>query len=490
MVAVVDRRLVGPVDTMWLNMDRPNNLMVVDALVWTDAPVDWARLTAVVRERMVGRYPVFRQRPVRSLRHLGRHQWEDDPDFALAHHLRRAVLPPPGDERSLARYAETQMSRPLDRSRPLWELHLLDGILGGSALLARVHHAVADGIAMAEVLLSLTDDSPDADLDSPGSSASGPGSGTRPDLHPVGRLPGLHELAHLGSALPSLARPGALLDALNLAEQTGHIADKLVLRSNPVTALSGTPGLEKRAVWSRALPLSGVRAVAREADATVNDVLVGAVAAAVTGYLAAHGDRTPDLTTMIPVNLRPAGAPLPPELGNRFALVLLPLPLSVRGPMARLVETKRRMDRIKASPEASITFALIAAIGRAHPWIERPLVDFFSSKAFGVTTNVIGPRTDRYLAGSRVTGVLGWVPGSGRQSVGVCIFTYNRTVRVGFKVDAGIVPDPELLVLGFEQEMADLMHITRANPRRRPVCPPTRQPRPSRSTPRTAMSSR
>jgi diacylglycerol O-acyltransferase len=336
-------------------------------------------------------------------------------------------------------------------------------------------------MALAEVLLSLTDDSRDADLESsePVTSVLDPGR-TEPVQRRLGRLPSRREVGRLGSALSSLARPSALLDALTLAKQTGHVADKLVLRANPVTALSGTPGVEKRAVWSKALPMTGVRAIARAADATVNDVLVGAVSGAITGYLAAHGDSTPDLTTMIPVNLRPAGVPLPPELGNRFALVLLPLPLSVRGPMARLGETKHRMDRIKASPEAFITFALIGAIGRTHPWVERSLVDFFSSKAFGVTTNVIGPRTDRYLAGSRIAGVLGWVPSSGRQAVGVCIFTYSRNVRVGFKVDSGIVPNPELLVEGFEQEIDDLMHITRNARRRRSTCPPIRQSRPSR----------
>jgi WS/DGAT/MGAT family acyltransferase len=475
---------------MWLNMDRPNNLMIVEALLWCDEPVDWARLTAVVRDRLVGRYPVFGQRPVTSPWQLGRHQWEDDPDYSLARHLRRATLPPPGDEASLARYAESQMCRPLDRSHPLWELHLIDGFLGGSAVMARVHHALADGIAMAEVLLSLTDDHPSADLELSDLPTPVLATTKTSVLSRARRLPALREAARLSSALSSLARPSALRDALTLAEQTGHVADKLVLRSNPVTALSGTPGVEKRAVWSQALPVSAVRDIARAADATINDVLVGAVSAAIAGYLASPGEHTPDLTTMIPVNLRPADTPLPPELGNQFALVLLPMALSARGPMATLLETKRRMDRIKASPEALITFGLIGAIGQVHPWVERLVVDFFSSKAFGVTTNVIGPRTDRFLAGSRLAGVLGWVPGSGKQTLGVCIFTYNGTVRVGFKVDAGIVPDPELLVAAFEQEMDDLVHITRSTRQRRLTCLPTKQSGPSRSMPRTTTSSR
>jgi len=165
---------------------------------------------------------------------------------------------------------------------------------------------------------------------------------------------------------------------------------------------------------------------------------------------------------MVPVNLRPPGKPLPRELGNQFALVLLPLPTGARSPLLRLAETKIRMDLIKRSPEAVLTFGLINAIGRTRPEIERFLVNFFAAKAIGVTTNVAGPVAGRYVAASRIAGALGWVPGSGEQTVGVCIFSYNHTVRVGFKVDADTVPDPEKLVHAFDQEMDELVRLARA----------------------------
>jgi WS/DGAT/MGAT family acyltransferase len=241
-----------------------------------------------------------------------------------------------------------------------------------------------------------------------------------------------------------------------------HIADKLLIRSTPATPLTGTPGVEKLAAWSHPRPLSDVKRIGRLAAATVNDVVMGAVAGAVATYLAEHGEEATDLTTMVPVNLRPAGRPLPPELGNQFALVLLPLPTAVRTPLGRLSETKHRMDAIKSSPEAAITFGLINAIGLTHPRMERLLVDFFAGKAFGVTTNVIAPSRERYLAGSRVAGLLGWVPSSGRQAVGICTVTYDQTLRVGFKVDAGVVPDPERLVDAFDLELDRLLHMARA----------------------------
>jgi len=453
-------RSVGAVDTMWLNMDRPNNLMVIDSVMWFDEPVDWARFATVVETRLLARYPVFRQRPVRSLAGLGRQSWEDDPDFALSRHLRRVMLPPPGDEACLQRYVDGQMHRPLDRDHPLWEFHLVDGYRAGAAVVTRFHHAIADGMALAEVLLSLTDATPTADLTERSSrpeQAVDPRSSVRHLIRT-----GLEVPKYLLAASSRVTRPSTIPDTLVLARQAGDVASKLLLGSNPTTALSGLPGIEKRAVWSRPRPLAEVKRIGRLAGATVNDVLVGAVSGAITDYLLTHGDEARDLTTMVPVSLRPVGEPLPPELGNRFALVLLPLPTGTRSPLARLSETKRRMDSIKSSPEAAITFGLINAIGRTHPWVEQLLVDFFSGKAIGVTTNVAGPVQVRYVVGTRVAGLLGWVPGSGRQTIGVSIVTYNQEVRVGFKVDAGVVPDPERLLGAFDQEMDDLLRMASA----------------------------
>jgi WS/DGAT/MGAT family acyltransferase len=218
----------------------------------------------------------------------------------------------------------------------------------------------------------------------------------------------------------------------------------------------------KRAVWSQPRDLSDIKGIGRLAGATVNDVLIGAVSGAITAYLVDHGGDPTDLTTMVPVNLRPVGRPLPRELGNQFALVMLPLPTGLRAPLQRLSEAKARMDSIKRSPEAVLTFGLLNAIGRANPDVARLAIDFFAAKTIGVTTNVVGPIVGRYVAGSRIAGVLAWVPGSGQQTVGVCIFSYDHSVRVGFKVDAGVVPDPEKLVYAFDQEMDALLRMAAA----------------------------
>jgi len=469
-------RPMGSVDRVWLEMDRPTNLMVIDSLMWFDDAVDWDRLTEVIQRRLVDRYPVFRQYPVEPSTPLGAAHWADDPDFSIERHLRRVDLASPGDSARLQEYVESQMQRPLDRQHPLWEVHFLDGYHDGSAVLARFHHSLADGIALAQVLLALTDTDPDADLAGEGQvdaelSPWGQSPGRRFGLAPLrstaGRAAGVtaasaHLAAQVWSQLPHVLTPAFTRNALTIAAQTGHIADKLLLGVNPDTPLSGTPGIAKKAVWARPRQICDIKSIGRLAGATVNDVLVGAVSGALGSYLVGRGAEPADLTAMIPVNLRPADRPLPRDLGNQFALVMLPLPSGLRTPLHRLSETKARMDSIKHSPEAVMTFGLLSVIGWASTDIARLAIDFFAAKTIGVMTNVVGPVNGRYMAGSKITGMLAWVPGSGRQTVGVCIVSYNHSVRVGFKVDASVVPDPEKLVHAFDDELDALLRIAAA----------------------------
>lgn len=467
-------RLIGPVDTIWLNMDRPNNLMVIDSLMLLDGPVDWDRLVDVARERMVERYPVFRQRPVLSRTHVGPPHWEDDPDFNPSRHMVRARLDG-GDDAALQRYVDRHSCIPLDRSRPLWEIHLLDGYDAGAVVYCRLHHALADGIALGRVLLSLTDDTPTGDVAAAQLAAQ---TVTPEEPQVLGLLDGaLQVVAAAASAASAVAKvgvqslreaprlldPHVMGDAFTQAERTPGIAQKLILGKRPHLPFSGRPGIPKKVAWCEPFPLDLAKQAGRATRATVNDVLVAMVAGALATYTREHGGTPTDVATMVPVNVRPLDRPLPANLGNQFALVLLNLPLSVADPVERITEVKQRMDRIKHSPEVMLTFALIKAIGRTGPELERYFVDFFADKAIGVTTNVPGPTEPRYLAGARITRVLAWPPESGDQTVGVSIFSYSGEVHVGFKVDAGLVPDPERLVEAFATEITELAGFATAH---------------------------
>ncbi len=441
---------VNPVDAIWLNMDRPQNLMVIECLMFLDGPVDRERFEQVVRTRLLDLYPVFSRRPVPGRGRWGRARWRDVDELDVSQHLREVRLPPPGDDAALQAYVGGFLGTPLPRDRPLWDIHLIDGLAEGSAIFVRLHHALADGIALTQVLFSLTDLSSEGDRDG--------------SFHPDGRNHLLSEVVQAARRaapeVPRLLRPARVRAGVLAGLRTGlsgvGVLKKLLITRNPDSAVAGTAGREKQAVWSAPIQLQRVKEIAAHSGATVNDVLVSALAGALERYQLDHGGRAVDLPTMIPVNLRPLHLPLPRELGNRFALVMLTLPSASGAAVPRLAETKRRMDAIKASPEPAITFSLIHAIGLLGTRLNRFLVTFFAGKVTGVTTNVPGPREARYLAGTRISGLLGWVPGSGEQTLGTCIFTYAGTVRIGFKTDAAVIPDPEQILAAFHAEIEAL----------------------------------
>ncbi|GAA2496554.1 wax ester/triacylglycerol synthase family O-acyltransferase [Terrabacter carboxydivorans] len=465
---------MGSADILWLNMDRPTNLMVIVSVVLLESVPDWDRVLAVLRTRIIEPYPVFSQRPRRPRRALGSYRWEDDPSFDLMHHVRRATLSGSGTaaeaDAELQAYIEDELPREFDRSQPLWEVHLVDGHGSGAALVFRIHHALADGIALTRVLLGLTEDADGT----PGDIVGPPATADLATL-PLGETASAGAVAsglNLARAttrsawnrLRSKGARAAVTDAAGLTLRTGQVVSDLLLTTNPTSAVGGEPGRRKRVVWTQPLPLPGLKQAGRLVGATLNDVLMSAVAGALHTYQDEHGREPVDLVTMVPVNVRPLDEPLPRELGNRFALVFLRFPSRDATPLGRLALSKARMDWLKASPEAALTFALISVIGRFPAALERRVVDFFANKAIGVTTNVAGPREVRHLAGVPVTGVLGWVPGSGRHTLGFCIVTYDDAVRIGIMADESVVPDPEALLVALEDEVALLVRIGAAAP--------------------------
>jgi diacylglycerol O-acyltransferase len=462
---VAQRRPMAPLDSIWLSMDRPNNLMVIDSVMFLAETPDWDEVIGLFETRVVERFPVFRQHPEQAGLLGSRPHWVDDEDFDLGRHFRRATLASPGDDAALQRYMEQHVATPLDPSHPLWEVHLLDGHGSGAAIFLRTHHALADGLALGRVLLSLTEQEDEAEGPQLASAL------TQADLPPAksaARSPA-GSLASLGLGMARTTIDGAMalgtLDGLRgatrLAVRTTQVVSDLLLSHNPDNPLSGSPGPAKRIAWTGPIPLEGAKALGRLAGATVNDVLLSAVAGALRTYQLDRGVAPSDLLTMVPVNLRDLRVPLPPELGNDFTLIYVRFPSATAAPLARLAETKRRMDWLKGSPETVLTHLLMEFIGRVGRGLDRPVIDFFANKALGVTTNVIGPRSRLRLAGVPVEGVLGWVPGSGTHTVGVSIFTYAGTVRVGVVTDASLVPDPERLVAAFEAELDLLVSLAR-----------------------------
>ena len=445
------RHRINPVDAIWLHTDRVQNLMVIECVMFLEGPVDRAAVEQLLRDRLVDVYPVFSRRPAAGRRRWSKPHWEDVPGFDPADHVRDVQLPWPGDSTTLQTHIGGSLATPLPRDRPLWDVHLVTGLDEGSAIYVRLHHALADGMALTEVLLSLTDASPGGAVTRSAATTSGQ-AGVDVDRHDT-----KHQGAPTVDPGASMAPwPSRLVATSRTVAQAAGVLTKLLVTRNPPSSLVGAAGAHKAATWSDPIDLPLVKDIARASGSTVNDVLVSALSGALGHYQRERGARAVDLPTMIPVNLRPPGVPLPRELGNCFAIVLLLLPSGLSGAAERLAETKHRMDTIKRSPEPVITFALIGGIGRLGRRLSRALITFFAGKVSGVTTNVPGPREPRYLAGVRITGLLGWVPGSANQTLGTCIFTYDGTVRIGLKTDATVIDDPACILRAFHREIDTL----------------------------------
>ncbi len=492
-------------DALWLTMDRPNSLMVIDSVMWFRDVPDWDAVRQVIAERLLARYPVFARRAVPTGEGWA---WEVDPTFRLDDHVIEVTLPDPADVPTLQAFVAAQRSVALDKAKPLWTIHLVDGLtfddgVRGAAVLARFHHAIADGIRLTQVAFGLCDlEEPPAPVgrrlrrstrpadvaasatrnlgeaaaDFAGSvvgSASvglaealgNAGSATNGDLSErVGAVLGTG-LRMFRSAREAVAHPERITDLARVVSSPGNrvvndvaSVGKLVLAGPSVrTVWSGTPGVAKGASWAPPLSLEQVKAVGRATDSTVNDVLLAAVAGAMTRYLREREDHSVDeLLWMVPINVKPFDENLTRDLGNHFALVAFRMPIGLDDVRERLAEVTERMDRIKNSDEALITYSIQREIARAPMPVAKALTNYFANKAVGVLTNVPGPQQPMSLAGTEVAGVLGWAPCSGDEPMTVCIVSYNGSVGVGFGTDATLVADGDRLGQHFADEFSQM----------------------------------
>lgn len=468
------------VDVAWLHMELPNNLMMISGVFVFDQPLAFDRVRATLEQRMLI-FDRFRQKVVEARFGVGSPKWEFDPQFDIVNHVHRIALPAPGDQTALQDLVSDMMATPLDYSKPLWQFHLVEGYGEGCALVCRLHHCIADGIALMRVLLSLTDDVQDAQWTPPEEKEERQRSRnpfrlvTRPASAAFGatrRFSG----SVWGEGKELVTNPGHALDlARQGADTTMALGRLLLMLPDRKTILKGPLGVPKRAVWSLPISLPTVKAIGQATGATVNDVLLACVAGALRSYLLAREQPVDGLNVrgVIPVNLRPPDSEI--ELGNRFGLIFLSLPVGIEDPFERLMELKRRMDDLKGTPEAVVAFGILNAIGMAPTDIEDLIVNIFGSKATAVMTNVPGPRQRVYFAGAPITQLMFWVPQSGRLGIGVSILSYNNEVLLGVATDQGLIPDPDRIVALFHEEinaLYDLVNDVRPGEVQAPPAPP------------------
>ena len=448
---------MAPVDAAWYHIDGPVNLAQVTGIALTRAPLDFERVKAVYRARL-GRFDRFCQRVVERGFPIATPHWEDIPGFVIDQQFEHIALPAPGDRAALTDLLSMLASTPLPRDRPLWQIHVVDGVGSGGALIMRFHHCIGDGTAMMALSQELFDEVADAPVGNP--------QPPRTRAHP--------EVGLLDRILRPAARTvAALLDAVAHPERVVHGAEvalggiatlltELLKTPDPQSPFKGEFHLQKRVAWSSPVPLSDVKEIGRLSGAKVNDVLVAGMTGALRGYLAGRGvdvDAS-QLRAMVPVDLRPRNRGL--ELGNQFGLVILDLAVSSADPHERLTRTKAHMDVLKQSPEAVAIMTLFGLFGRVPKLVEDFAVDLFSSKASLVMTNVAGPLQTLHLAGVPIDRLMFWVPHPGRQlGMGISILSYDGWASLAVIADAHLIPDPETITEAFNREFAEMLEVAK-----------------------------
>ena len=460
---------MAPVDAAWYHIDGPVNFAMVTGILLTRRPLSFEKVKAVFCQRLA-RFDRFRQRVVEQGFPVAVPHWEDMPDFDIGQQLHHSGLPEPRDRVALATLIGELASTPLDHARPLWDAHVIDDVDGGSGLIMRIHHCIADGTAAMVVFRDLFDTTRNAPiakrLEGEEEKSVEQGAGLLASAFSAMGQTARRAVDTVQATLAAAAHPQQLLDKARLAVAgAGTLVSELLKRADPASPLKGEFGLQKRVAWSEPVALADVKVIGAPLGAKVNDVLVAAMTGALRAYLRRRGCDVNDMTVraMVPVDLRPPERAQ--DLGNEFGLVILELAIQSRAATTRLQLTKARMDALKRSAEPLAILALFDLFGRVPKAIEDFAVDLFGSKASLVMTNVAGPQQPLFMAGVPIERLMFWVPHPGRQlGMGISIMSYNGQATLAVVADAHLVPDPEAITAEFHREFARMLITVRTAP--------------------------
>jgi diacylglycerol O-acyltransferase len=455
-------------DASFLYLEQPNTLLHVASICTFARPLNYERLVRDVRARLP-LIPRYTQRAILVPLNLGHPTWESDPEFDIRRHILRHQLRGDGDDVALSTLCAELFAEPLDRSRPLWELHLIEGYRGrgfddrGCAVLAKAHHCMIDGASGVQLLGILLDPTPK------------PTVFALPSAPPERRaLPNALAQAAMGlldtartqiglgrQAATLLTHPSrALTEARATLDAVATLA-RTLLAGAPPTPFNGVLGTRRTLAWTR-LSLNEVKAIKNRLGGTVNDVVLAVISGGLRRYLRAHGVSTQrtELKAMVPVNVRGTHESL--KLGNRVSMMVAPLPIGITDPVERLRQVSAAMDLLKSSGQAEQMERIVALTDLLPPPLQRPLARLQASVSpvNTVCTNVPGPRETRYMLGEPVQMLVPLVPLAVGIGLGFAIMSYADQLTLGLNADAERVPDIWEVAAALHQSFDELWAAT------------------------------
>jgi WS/DGAT/MGAT family acyltransferase len=457
------------VDTAWLRMDNDVNLMMIVG-VWLLQPgITHAALCQRVQDKLL-KYDRFRQKVAQDP--MGA-TWVHDDNFDINRHVlhEKKLKREHGQSEREALQAQVGelANTALDPDHPLWQFHLIDDYEGGSALVARVHHCIGDGIALISVMLSITDGGLDPPKrkkrEAPESEGDWLADAVVKPLTDLATKAIRMYGGGVAKSMEMLSNPqqglvGSLDMARTGAKVMGDVAAMAMMPDDSPTLLKGKPLGQKIVAWGEPLPLAQVKVIGKALNCSINDVLLACVAGAIGAYLKEQGDDPSgkEIRAMVPVNLRPIEKAW--QLGNRFGLAPLTLPIGIDNPIERVYAVRARMNQLKDSYQPLLAFAVLSVAGLLIKPVQDGLLGLFAKKATAVMTNVPGPAVPLKLCGSTLRQTMFWVPASGDIGVGVSILSYGGGVQFGLITDKKLCPHPQQIIDRFEPEFEKLLLLT------------------------------
>jgi WS/DGAT/MGAT family acyltransferase len=464
------------VDASFLHQEGPVSHMHVGAVtIFEGPPPPFEEFLDGLRERL-HLVPRYRQHLSLPPLESGRPLWVDDPSFNLEYHVRQTALPSPGSEEQLRLLAGRIFSQQLDRSRPLWELWMVENIeAAGSgsrrfALISKTHHALIDGISGVDLAQVMFDLSPvPQPIPHPEAAWQPAPEPTALELVAAGALGAVRTgVATAGRAASLLTRPGrAAASAREALEGLGEVA-WAGLNPAPDMPLNVEIGPHRRLCWVRS-ELRDFKAIKDVFGGTVNDVVLTVVSGALRGWLHRRGVRTEglELRALVPVSIRTEGDR--GTLGNRIAAMRGPLPVYIEDPVMRLHTVGEAMGSLKESKQAVGAEVLAAVESFAPPTILAQASRLnFSTRLFNlIVTNVPGPQFPLYVRGRELEDVfpVAFLPRN--HALAVAIMSYNGKMNFGLLGDYDALPDIDVVADGIELALAEMLALARKEARAR-----------------------
>jgi diacylglycerol O-acyltransferase / wax synthase len=450
---------LSTLDSSFLYLEEPDTPMHVGGVLVLEKIPGGVEALATLIEARLSLVPRYRQRVAQVPGHLANPVWVDDPDFDIAFHVRRSGLPRPGSEAQLLDLVSRLMSRPLDRTRPLWEAYLIEGLTGNRvAVVTKTHPALVDGLSAVDIGQVLLDVSPDAPAPEPVE--------WQPRRVPTGRqllVEALDEYVSRPSSVLETARD-AITDVRSTAARLSGMAGGLLRTARstvlpaPNSPLNAAIGRQRRVAVARA-ELADVKRIRREHGGTVNDVLLTVVTGALREWLLSRGEPVVAGTSMralVPVSLQDDET----SGRDRVSSFLVDLPVGEPNPRVRLARLSYAMRGVAAHGQSVSADNLIALTGFAPSTLHAlgaRAARGLSRRLFNlVVTNVPGPQLPLYAAGSQMLEVFPFVPLARGQGLSIGMTSYNGRVFFGLNADRDGVGDVDVLADLIEQEVGEL----------------------------------